>query len=304
MSNAESASKKARRDAARDHAREMREAAARKKKRNRLFVQGGVILGALAIAGVVLLVVTNLTRPPSPGPLNMASDGIILTGDGTNMSYEKTKAIAAGAEPVASTPSTEAGVVSIVMYTDYQCPICQQFETANGDQLETWVKAGVATLEIHPIAILDGQSLGARYSSRSTNAAACVANFEPDKFWAVNRAFYAQQPGEQTAGLTNAQITSLVADAGAKTSEVADCIANETFKTWVADATERSREPVPNSDLQEIGGTPTVLVNGQQYTGAVTDAAAFTAFVNAIGAATQPVPDPETSTDPETDTEG
>jgi protein-disulfide isomerase len=295
MSNAESASKKARRDAAREHAREMREAAARKKKRNRLFVQGGVILGALAIAGVVLLVVTNLTRPPSPGPLNMLSDGIVLTGDGTSMSYEKTDAIAAGAEPVASTPSTDAGVVSIVMYTDYQCPICQQFETTNGDQLETWVTQGVATLEIHPIAILDSQSLGARYSSRSTNAAACVANFEPDKFWAVNRAFYADQPAEQTAGLTNAEITTLVADAGAKTSEVADCIANETFKTWVADSSERTRGPVPNSDLEAVGGTPTVLVNGQQYTGGITDAAAFTAFVNAIGASTQGEPE----TDPE-----
>lgn len=295
MSNAESASKKERRDAARDHARELREAAARKKKRNRLFAQGGVILGVLAIAGVVLLVVTNLTRPPSPGPLNMLSDGIVLTGDGTSMSYEKTKAIAAGAEPVASTPSTELGVVSIVMYTDYQCPICQQFETANGDQLQTWVTAGVATLEIHPIAILDSQSLGTRYSSRSTNAAACVANFEPDKFWAVNRAFYAGQPAEQTAGLSTAEITSLVADAGAKTSEVADCIADETFKTWVADSTERTREPVPNSELAQVGGTPTVLVNGQQYTGDVTDGAAFTAFVNAIGASTQGEPevDPE-----------
>lgn len=295
MSNAESASKKARRDAARDHAREMREAAARKKKRNRLFAQGGVILGALAVAGVVLLVVTNLTRPPSPGPLNMLSDGIILTGDGTSMSFEETKAIAAGAEPVASTPSAEPGVVSIVMYTDYQCPICQQFETTNGDQLEKWVTEGVATLEIHPIAILDSQSLGARYSSRSTNAAACVANFEPDKFWAVNRAFYVDQPAEQTTGLSNGEIATLVSDAGATSSEVADCIANETFKTWVTDSTERTREPIPNSELAAVPGTPTVLVNGQQYTGGNTDAAAFSAFVNAIGASTQPVPeeDPE-----------
>ena len=296
MSNAESAGKKARRDAAREHARELREAAARKKKRNQLFVQGGVILGALAIAGVVLLIVTNAVRPPSPGPLNMLSDGILLTGDGTSMSYEKTAAIPAGGEPTASTPTDEAGTVSIVMYTDYQCPICQQFETANGDQLETWVKAGAATLEIHPIAILDTQSLGARYSSRSTNAAACVANFEPDTFWAVNRAFYAGQPSEGTAGLSTSEIQSLVADAGATSDDVKSCIADETFKTWVADATERSGEPIPNSDLESVPGTPTVLVNGQQYQGSVTDAASFSAFVNAIGVATQE-PGAETETE-------
>ena len=283
MTNADT-TKKARRDAAREHAREAREAAAKKRKRNKLLAQGGVLLGALAVAGVVLLVVSNLNAPPSPGPLNMASDGIVLNGDGTTMGYVATDAIAADAEPVASTLPSTGEPVAIVMYVDYQCPICQQFETTNADQIAQWVTAGMATVEIHPIANLDAQSLGTRYSSRATNAAACVANFEPEKYWAVNEAFHANQPAEQTSGLTNAEIKTLVSDAGASSQDVTDCIGAETFKSWVTAATLRTRSAIPNSILDSVEGTPTVLVNGQQYTGETTDADAFTAFVSGIAA--------------------
>jgi len=284
MTNADT-TKKARRDAAREHAREAREAAAKKRKRNKLFAQGGVLLGVLALAGVVVLVVSNLNAPAAPGPLNMASDGIVLNGDGMTMGYVATDAIAADGDPVASTAPAAGDPVAIVMYVDYQCPYCADFETTNATQISQWVTAGMATVEIHPIANLDSQSLGTRYSSRSANAAACVANFEPEQFWAVNTAFYANQPEEQTSGLDTAAITTLVSDAGASSQEVADCIGSETFKSWVTDATLRTRSAIPNSDLASVEGTPTVLVNGQQYAGELTDADAFTAFVSAVAAA-------------------
>jgi len=283
MTNAEP-TKKARRDAAREHAREAREIAAKKRKRNKLFAQGGVLLGVLALAGVVVLVVSSLNAPAAPGPLNMASDGIVLDGDGTTMGYVATDAVAADGDPVASTAPAAGDPVAIVMYVDYQCPYCAQFETTNASQIEQWVTAGMATVEIHPIANLDSQSLGTRYSSRSANAAACVANFEPEQFWAVNSAFYANQPEEQTSGLDTAAIKTLVADAGASSQEVSDCIGSETFKSWVTDATLRTRSAIPNSDLTSVEGTPTVLVNGQQYVGELTDADAFTAFVSEIAA--------------------
>jgi len=295
MTNAEP-TKKARRDAAREHAREAREIAAKKRKRNKLFAQGGVLLGVLALAGVVVLVVSSLNAPAAPGPLNMASDGIVLDGDGTTMGYVATDAVAADGDPVASTAPAAGDPVAIVMYVDYQCPYCAQFETTNASQIEQWVTAGMATVEIHPIANLDSQSLGTRYSSRSANAAACVANFEPEQFWAVNSAFYANQPEEQTSGLDTAAIKTLVADAGASSQEVSDCIGSETFKSWVTDATLRTRSAIPNSDLTSVEGTPTVLVNGQQYVGELTDADAFTAFVTAIATA-------DTGTSTETPTE-
>lgn len=275
-------SKKDRREQAREHARELRELEAKKRQRRRWFVQGGVILGALAIATVVLLIVTSLVTPAGPGPRNMASDGILFDSTaGAAMSPVKTDALESSATPIPTTQS-DVGPVSIVVYVDYQCPFCAQFEEANGRQIVQWVAAGIATLEMHPVAVLDQYSLGTRYSSRAANAVACVADREPDEFYLASTALFAAQPEEGTSGLTNDEIVSIVEGAGVTDPAVAQCIQNESFKAWVSAATERTRSPIPNSDEPYLDSTPMVLVNGQRYTGAPSDAKAFLTFVGGI----------------------
>jgi hypothetical protein len=65
-------------------------------------------------------------------------------------------------------------------------------------------------------------------------------------------------------------------------SEVASCIADQTYSGWVDASTQRALEgPIPNSDIDAVEGTPTVLVNGVKYSGSNSDAAAFEAFVTA-----------------------
>ena len=79
----------------------------------------------------------------------------------------------------------------------------------------------------------------------------------------------------------------MLAQAGVTNLDVVKCINDETFKQWVTDATARTNVgPIPNSDLPRVSGTPTVLVNGYQYPGAVNDAAAFAEFVSAVASGT------------------
>lgn len=284
--------KRDRREEAREHARLLREAEAKKRRRNRAFLQGGIIVGVLAIAAVVLLVVTSLVRPPSPGPLNMLSDGIKFTAGSAGMQTVETAAIPVDGEPV-PTVQPETGPVSIVTYLDYQCPYCAQFEKTNGQQIVQWVAGGIATLEVHPVAILDNASMGTRYSSRAANAVACVANFQPDEFYLASTALFASQPEEATSGLTNDEIVSIVESAGANDPAVAQCIRDETFKSWVTDATQRTKNPLPNSAQPLLARTPTVLVNGQLYTGSPSDPQEFLQFVGAISDAANATVDPE-----------
>lgn len=287
-------SKKARRDAAREHARELREQERKRKRRNRWLIQGGVLVAAIAVALVVVLVVQQVAKDNAPvaGPANMASDGILLQGDGSgNIVAVPTPATEPGADPVPTDQSTMKDTANITIYLDYFCPVCQAFEQANAQQIGTWVSAGVATLEYHPISFLDRSSLGTRYASRSANAAACVANYDPDNFFQVTTAFYANQPAEQTSGLTNDEIIALVEKAGVTNANVAQCIKDESFKSWVTEATARATTgPIPNSSLQTISGTPTVLVDGVQYPGSVTDATAFASFVNDVRSGTYVAP--------------
>lgn len=293
-------SKKARRDYARETARIMREEEKKRRRRNRILTQIGVVLGAVAVALVVILVVQSSIKPPIAGPANMASDGILLTGDGTGeIIGVETAGIPIEGKPTPTNPDDYAETVNIVLYVDYMCPFCKQFEQTNAETIGTWVSQGLATVEYHPIAILDNVSQGTKYSSRAASAAACVAAYQPDSFFQANAALFSNAPAEGTSGLTNEEIASVVAQAGATDVDVVKCITDERYVQWAADATERTKSAIPNSTLDRIASTPTVLVNGQQYKGAPDDAAAFQAFVSEIGLALAPETDEDSGTDTE-----
>jgi protein-disulfide isomerase len=218
----------------------------------------------------------------------MASDGILLGGDGTAITAAPTKALALGKKPIATDVSALSEKANITLYADYICPACGQFEATNAEQISAWVKAGEATLEVHPISILDQASAGSKYSTRSANTAACVANFAPDDFLAVNTALFAQQPAENTTGLTNAKLASLVNDAGVTSKKVADCITDGTFNDWVTASTKRATDgPIPNASIKNVRSTPTAIVNGVQYEGSITDADEFATFVGKQAAETK-----------------
>jgi protein-disulfide isomerase len=265
---------------ARENARIAREEARQRARRRKWYAQGSIaaiILVGLAIAGFV---VVNAVQPAGPGPKNMLSDGIVMT---STTQATTTAALKSGASPVATKKDSSTSVAHIVTYIDYQCPYCQQFETTNASQLGTWLNGGFATLEIHPIALLDSQSSGKKYSTRSANAAACVANYQPNTFFAVNSALFAAQPKEGASGLTDAKILSIVKGAGASGSAIEKCVHDQTFKDWAGAATNRAlTKPLPNSTLTKASGTPTILVNGTQYNGSLTDADAFASFVQGI----------------------
>ena len=271
--------KNKRRDAARTKAAKLRVQQKKRDRRNRVFLQGGIAVLAIAAVTAIVLIIVNSVQPAGPGPKNMASDGLLL---GPGLTAVTTAALQPDDDPVPSTPDASGAVADIRVYLDYLCPFCGQFENTNSDQMSQWVESGAATLEIHPISILTSKSAGTQYSLRAANAAACVANTAPDDFLAVNSALFADQPVEGTAGLSDTELKALVKKAGVTTglSSINECIDDTTFKSWVKAATDRALSgPIPNSSLKAITGTPTVLVNGKQYVGALDDTKEFAAFV-------------------------
>ncbi|MBB5642622.1 thioredoxin domain-containing protein [Cryobacterium roopkundense] len=271
-----------RREHAREQARQQRDQEEKRTKRRRVLWRGGIGLGLVAVTAVAALLIANQAGPSAAGPLNMSSDGILLGGDGTLITAARTAALAPGAKPVATDQSALTDMVKIAIYVDYLCPLCGQFESTNAAQITSWVTAGNATVELHPISVLDASSLGTKYSTRAANAAACVANFAPNSFLTVNAALLANQPAENSGGLSDAELQQVIEDAGVGDAKIADCIGNQTFATWVAAASDRALSgPLANADIEKITGTPTVLVNQVSYTGSLTDAAAFEAFVTA-----------------------
>mgnify|MGYP001271638578 CR=1 FL=1 len=289
--------KNERREAAREKAKVLRDQHKRKDRVRRFFLQGGLIVGSIAVVAIVTLIIVNSQRPAGPGPLNMLSDGIKI---GQELKATPTAALAADAEPVPNAVDSEADVIDIQIYVDYLCPFCKVFEETNNEQIESWLNRGAATVEVHPISILNSNSMGTQYSTRAANAAACVANFSPDAFWDVNKALFENQPEERTTGLSDDELIDVVTEAGATPQgKIESCINDKTFKPWVSASTLRALDgPVPNSEA-EVKGTPTIVVDGAKYEGAIDDPEAFAAFVvqaagatSSENATTTPTPTP------------
>lgn len=144
--------------------------------------------------------------------------------------------------------------VRLDVYLDYMCPICGQFEQYRGAEIDALRTAGTVDVYYHPISILDGASQGTQFSTRAASAAALIAQEAPDKFLAFTTAMFANQPEENTSGLTDAQIQAIATTAGVPT-DVAAKIPDLQYTSWVRSATEKA-------SVDGVQGTPTVALNG------------------------------------------
>ena len=276
------------REEARAKAKALREQHKKEERRKRLGIRVGVIgvvAAALAII-VVALVSGGNSAGNAAAPSNfMFNDGIKI---GAGVQAYTPNFTPTPAPSASATPST-ATVPNIIMYLDYQCPICQQFESANAAQLKSWVNTGAATLEIHPISFLDSRASLNEYSSRAANAAICVAQAAPNSFFDYSAYLYEHQPAEGTAGPSN---DDLVADLAkvqiSATADLTSCIKNKKYGVWVSNTTSKVLStPIPGTK-QTVDGTPYVLVNGHKYTWNtgqdLVNPARFAQFVQSSGA--------------------
>jgi len=274
--------KNQRREQARELARKEREKAQRRDRLRKILIPVIVVVVLVAAAGITTAVIINQPKPApvsANGPKNMIGDGIVLSGKGGKIVATRSAGIKKGDSPSPIPTDTSAGApVHITTYVDWACPVCKTFEETNSAYITDLVKSGKAVLQVMPVAIVDRSYQTSRYSSRANNAAACVANYDPDDFLTVQKAFYDNQPQEGTTGLTNTQIVNLVKKAGLDDPKVTSCINGESFKKWVSAATTRAVND-PTLQGSQGFGTPTVFVNGKQYTTVTADNATFTAFV-------------------------
>lgn len=168
---------------------------------------------------------------------------------------------AAGSAPAAVTDDGSYVVgdpdaaVTVQVIEDFQCPVCQTFEAAFGEQLDAYAASGDVKVEYRGVAFLDRAS-STEYSSRALNASACVMDAGDVDVWKeFHRQLFLQQPAEGGAGLPDSDLISIADDAGA--GDIEACVDDRTYDDWVSATTAAG-----TSD-PDFGGTPTVFVNGE-----------------------------------------
>ncbi|MFT4231762.1 MAG: thioredoxin domain-containing protein, partial [Leucobacter sp.] len=226
--------KNERRQLAREQARLAREQEKRREKRNRLFVQGGIVVGLLAILAVVALILTQTMKPAGPGPQNMATGGVVFTKD---LKVVTGPALQPGEEREAPVVDREQLPLDMTVYVDYMCPACGNFEQQYGSMLENYVGSGDVELRVYPINFLDGQSLGTKYSTRAANMFSCIVEEQPDVAFELHNLLLSAevQPEENTTGLTDDQLLEQAKAAGADlTTELKQCVKDQRFASFIS----------------------------------------------------------------------
>lgn len=269
-----------RRTAARQKAQLARRKQKARARRGRWAIIAGVAVVIIALVVGATIAIRGSVPEAGKTPANMVGDGILIGKGFKAVSGEATpqSSSSASSAPQSSSSATStstptstapaADTVTISIYLDYLCPVCGEFEKANNDYIKGLVESGAATVEYHPIAILTNTSLGSKYSQRAAAAAACVANYSPDAYFDFNTAMFDRQPDEQTTGLSNAQLISLIKGVSGitNTSQISKCVNDQTYASWAVSATQRALAgPLDGTAVPKITSTPTVLVNGQQY---------------------------------------
>lgn len=207
---------------------------AQDRKRN-LIVQLGLtsIVVVFAVALVLYIVMSKGSTAASHNgdirAVRIASDSLI-TQDGTD-------------EPKA--------VLSI--YEDFQCPHCRVFEETFGPTIASLVDSGVVAADYYMVAILN-TSANRNYSTRSANAAYCVADESEEAVMRFRAALFAQQPLEGSADAPDdASLIETARQAGV-VGAVPGCVNEGTYDDMVQGLAAAS----------QVRATPTIRLNGER----------------------------------------
>jgi protein-disulfide isomerase len=157
---------------------------------------------------------------------------------------------------VANASTAKAGAPTLDLYEDFQCPVCGKLEQVFGQQISSMAKAGDIKLVVHMMSFLDAK-LGNDSSVRAAAAAACAA--DQGKFLDYHGVVYANQPAQEGAGYTDADLMGFASKAG---------ISGSALTTWTKcfDAKTHlgyAKDVETAAEKAGVFSTPTLKLNGK-----------------------------------------
>ncbi|MFL6090890.1 MAG: DsbA family protein [Aeromicrobium sp.] len=230
-------------------AEQMRRDRERAEKRQRNFITLGIVAVVVALIAAAAFAVTSQNK-------KRAHNTQLIPPAGATKDFG-----------VVYTPKDAGGkaskdTVRVVIYEDMQCPICQRFESANGQYLGDAVKSGDIEIEYRFVAFLD--DLGSspnEYSRRASNAVLCARDTGPKQWKTLHDLFYANQPEEKTLGPNDNELVQSAVSVGVPKSAAEACILKHKYVPWLEASTKAMAKA-------KVTGTPTVRVDGKNVQGA------------------------------------
>jgi protein-disulfide isomerase len=240
----------------------------------------GIIVGIVGFAGY-----TALVNRPAAAPVldatamrGAARDGLLEAiatlnaGGGQQAADSQEPAVV---DPnqftlrAANTISHPGAKVTIVEFSDFQCPFCERFHnTVESQLMKDYVQTGKVNFVYKHSAFLGQESVWAAQASE------CAA--DQGKFWDFHEYLFTHQNGENQGAFTKDKLIGFAKDMGLDMTKFEPCLTNdETLARVQADTQEGQQAGVR--------GTPTFFINGQPLVGAQPLSAFQTVLAQQLG---------------------
>ncbi len=147
--------------------------------------------------------------------------------------------------------------VSIIEYSDYQCPFCGRFfEQIEPSLREEYIKTGKAKMVYRNFVFLGPESFAA------AQAAECAK--DQNKFWAYHDAIFVAEAAdgkENNGNLERGLFLKLAKDLQLDVNSFTACLDGNKYA-------EKARSETTEAQKAGINSTPTVFINGEMIRGA------------------------------------
>jgi len=216
-----------------------------------------ILPGAIIIAGIMISVAVMYS---SGGPNNTAKIGEILGGQ-QEASVDDDPFLGDKKAPV-----------TVIEFSDYQCPFCRRYFETVEPQLKDYIKAGKVKFVYRDYAFLGLESNWAAQAANCAN--------DQNKYWEYHDYLFKNQNGENQGAFSNANLKKFAGTLGLNVDEFSQCLDSEKYAGEVA-------KDVSDGSSYGVNGTPATFINGRLVAtsdGRSVGAAPFSVFQSIIEA--------------------
>lgn len=161
----------------------------------------------------------------------------------------------AAAGGIAINPGAPESAPEVVLYVDYQCPACRNFEDAFGGELAKMAEDGEIRFSQVTMTFMD-RNIGNDSSTRAANAAVCAD--QAGVYADYNTALFLNQTGGTdgfSAELLRDQLPSELGVTGEKLAQFQKCFDDNLGSQYVEDMSKSAYD-------SKVTSTPSLTVNG------------------------------------------
>ena len=210
--------------------------------KTKLILPGAILIAALLVSGSVVFYSLSIGGLGA----NIKQAGDVVAGDKVNVSVDDDAFI-----------GNERAKVTIVEFSDFQCPFCRTFWNGAYQQIKKeYIDTGKARfvyrdfpLSFHPAAMPAAQ------------ASQCAK--DQGKFWEMHDKMFSEQEklGQGTIQFGVSDIKKWASQIGLDTNKFNQCLDSEKYKLEV-------EKDMADGSAYGVSGTPTLYINGNPVVGA------------------------------------